>query len=88
MKVFSSIYFTWNGPAIIGVLSPTRCSTRHAVFWDGEKITDPSGLQNVDRGYVNRNGLEFTQSAQEIVSMLAATAWANYAAPPSFSEEL
>ena len=79
-------------PAIIGVISPTRADTGHAVFWDGEKLIDPeAGPDNagpVDRAYVDRFGLEFTQRAGDLIALMAcdtAPALAGFRSAPALS---
>lgn len=62
----SSIYMLWTAPGIIGVLSPTIPDCGHAVLWDGEKIIDPGSSGKVDRAYVDRFGLEFTQRVGDL----------------------
>lgn len=69
--LLSSIYVLWEHPAIVGVLSPTTPNTGHAVFWDGEKIIDPGRSGRVDRNYVNRHALEFTQRAHDLQALVA-----------------
>lgn len=64
--LLSGIYMLWSSPGIVGVLSPTIPGTGHAVFWDGEKIIDPKPGGEVDRAYVDRHGLEFTQRASDL----------------------
>jgi hypothetical protein len=68
--LMSSIYMLWANPAIIGVVSPTVPNTGHAVFWDGEKIIDPGFCERVDRSYVDRCGLEFTQRASDLQPLI------------------
>jgi len=68
--LLSSIYMLWNRPAIVGVLSPTTPDTGHAVFWDGQKIIDPGPSQRVDRAYVDRHALEFTQRARDVAPLI------------------
>ncbi|WP_210266363.1 tetratricopeptide repeat-containing protein [Mesorhizobium sp. NZP2077] len=69
--LLSSIYMLWAKPAIIGVVSPTVANTGHAVFWDGEKIIDPGFCERVDRAYVDRCGLEFTQRASDLQPLIS-----------------
>ncbi|MBZ9797678.1 RimK family alpha-L-glutamate ligase [Mesorhizobium sp. ES1-4] len=69
--LLSSIYMLWAKPAIIGVVSPTVPNTGHAVFWDGEKIIDPGWCERVDRSYVDRCGLEFTQRASDLEPLIS-----------------
>ncbi len=69
--LLSSIYMLWAKPAIIGVVSPTVPDTGHAVFWDGEKIIDPGFCGRVDRAYVDRCGLEFTQRASDLQPLIS-----------------
>ncbi|OBQ70991.1 hypothetical protein A8146_26360 [Mesorhizobium loti] len=69
--LMSSIYMLWAKPAIIGVVSPTIPNTGHAVFWDGEKIIDPGYCERVDRSYVDRCGLEFTQRASDLQPLIS-----------------
>jgi hypothetical protein len=69
--LLSSIYMLWTKPAIIGVISPTIPDAGHAVLWDGEKIIDPGNCERVDRGYVDRCGLEFTQRARDLEPLIA-----------------
>jgi hypothetical protein len=69
--LLSGIYMLWEKPAIIGVLSPTLLDTGHAVFWDGEKIIDPGRSWRVDRAYVDRHALEFTQRASDLLPLIA-----------------
>jgi hypothetical protein len=64
--LLSGIYMLWSAPAIIGVVSPTIPNAGHAVFWDGEKLIDPRRSGKVDRDYVDRHGLEFTQRARDL----------------------
>ncbi len=68
--LLSGIYMLWARPAIIGVVSPTVPDTGHAVFWDGEKIIDPGFCERVDRSYVDRCGLEFTQRASDLEPLI------------------
>lgn len=68
--LLSGIYMLWARPAIIGVISPTVPDTGHAVFWDGEKIIDPGFCERVDRSYVDRCGLEFTQRASDLEPLI------------------
>ena len=68
--LLSSIYMLWAKPAIIGVVSPTVPNTGHAVIWDGEKIIDPGFCERVDRSYVDRCGLEFTQRASDLEQLI------------------
>ena len=69
--LLSSIYMLWAKPAIIGVVSPTIPNTGHAVLWDGEKIIDPGFSERVDRSYVDRCGLEFTQRASDLQPLIS-----------------
>jgi hypothetical protein len=69
--LLSSIYMLWAKPGIIGVVSPTVPDTGHAVFWDGEKIIDPGFCERVDRAYVDRCGLEFTQRASDLEPLIS-----------------
>jgi hypothetical protein len=69
--LLSGIYMLWDKPAILGVLSPTTLDTGHAVFWDGEKIIDPGRSWRVDRAYVDRHALEFTQRARDLQPLIA-----------------
>ena len=55
---------------IIGVVSPTIPNAGHAVLWDGEKIIDPGFCERVDRSYVDRCGLEFTQRACDLEPLI------------------
>jgi hypothetical protein len=71
IMLLSSIYMLWNKPAIIGVISPTIPNAGHAVLWDGEKIIDPGNCERVDRAYVDRCGLEFTQRARDLEPFIA-----------------
>jgi len=87
IALFSSIYMYWAKPAIIGVISPTKINTGHATFWDGQKIIDPAGCQNVDRSYVDRSGIEFIQTADAVTAMLALPQMQLYIAPVSTREE-
>ncbi len=50
---------------------PTTPETGHAVLWDGEKINDPGNGARVDLSYVDRHGLEFTQSAIDLEPTIA-----------------
>lgn len=68
--LLSGIYMLWAKPAIIGVVSPTVPDTGHAIFWDGEKIIDPGCCERVDRSYVDRCGLEFTQRASDLEPLI------------------
>ncbi|MGO4440743.1 ATP-grasp domain-containing protein [Rhizobium sp. RAF56] len=68
--LLSGIYMLWSRPAIIGVASPTIPNAGHAVFWDGEKIIDPGLCERVDRAYVDRWGLEFTQRASDLEPLI------------------
>lgn len=68
--LLSGIYMLWDKPAIIGVVSPTVLNTGHAVFWDGEKIIDPGFSARVDRGYIDRCGLEFTHRAGDLAPLI------------------
>jgi hypothetical protein len=72
--LLSGIHMLWDHPAIIGVISPTRPGTGHAVFWDGHKVIDPeqnrSGGAVIDRAYVDRFGLEFTQRAADLTPLI------------------
>jgi hypothetical protein len=67
--LLSGIYMLWASPGIVGVLSPNIPGTGHAVFWDGEKIIDPKPGGQVDRDYVDRHGLEFTQRASDLLPL-------------------
>lgn len=78
--LLSSIYMLWAKPAIIGVVSPTVPNTGHAVFWDGEKIIDPGFCERVDRSYVDRCGLEFTQRASDLEPLISHDAKISYLA--------
>ncbi|WP_421917268.1 ATP-grasp domain-containing protein [Mesorhizobium sp.] len=69
--LLSGIYMLWAKPAIIGVISPTVPDAGHAVFWDGEKIIDPGFCERVDRAYVDRCGLEFTQRATDLEPLIS-----------------
>jgi hypothetical protein len=69
--LLSSIYMLWTKPAIIGVISPTIPNAGHAVLWDGEKIIDPGFCERVDRAYVDRCALEFTQRARDLEPLIA-----------------
>jgi hypothetical protein len=80
LVLLSSIYMLWNKPAIIGVVSPTTPDTGHAVLWDGEKIIDPGIGDRVDRSYVDRCGLEFTQRATDLAPLIAHEAEISYRA--------
>ncbi|WP_206607237.1 ATP-grasp domain-containing protein [Rhizobium tubonense] len=71
LVLLSGIYMLWSKPAIIGVASPTIPNTGHAVFWDGEKIIDPGFSDRVDRSYVDRCGLEFTQRASDLEPLIS-----------------
>jgi len=68
--LLSGIYMLWSKPAIIGVTSPTIPNAGHAVFWDGEKIIDPGFCERVDRSYIDRWGLEFTQRASDLEPLI------------------
>ena len=72
--LLSGVHMLWAYPAIIGVISPTRPGTGHAVVWDGEKIIDPGRKAGepaiIDRAYVERMGLEFTQRAQDLTALI------------------
>lgn len=70
LKLFSGIYMLWERPAIIGVVSPTILDSGHAVFWDGEKLIDPGFCGRVDRSYVDRCGVEFIQTATDLVPLV------------------
>lgn len=85
--LLSSIYMLWTRPAIIGLVSPTIPNTGHAVFWDGEKIIDPGLCERVDRAYVDRCGLEFTQSAGDLEPLLVYEPQISYTAGASFVGE-
>ncbi|MBN9548835.1 MAG: hypothetical protein J0H31_08125, partial [Alphaproteobacteria bacterium] len=78
--LLSSIYMLWAKPAIIGVVSPTVPDTGHAVFWDGEKIIDPGFCERVDRAYVDRCGLEFTQRASDLEPLISHEVQLSYVA--------
>lgn len=78
--LLSSIYMLWAKPAIIGVVSPTIPHTGHAVFWDGEKIIDPGLSERVDRAYVDRCGLEFTQRASDLEPLISHERQLSYVA--------
>lgn len=78
--LLSSIYMLWAKPAIIGVVSPTVPDTGHAVFWDGEKIIDPGFCERVDRAYVDRCGLEFTQRASDLQPLISHDVQISYLA--------
>jgi hypothetical protein len=78
--LLSSIYMLWNKPAIIGVVSPTVPDTGHAVLWDGEKIIDPGIGDRVDRSYVDRCGLEFSQRATDLAPLITHEAQISYKA--------
>jgi hypothetical protein len=64
--LMSSIFMVWSRPGILGIVSPTTPDTGHAVIWDGEKIIDPGPSARVDRAYIDRCGLEFTQRARDL----------------------
>jgi hypothetical protein len=68
--LLSGIYMNWDRPAIIGVRSPTTPNADHAVFWDGEKVIDPGPSLVVDREYIDRNGIEFTQRASDLEAVI------------------
>jgi hypothetical protein len=70
----------WAKPAIIGVVSPTIPNTGHAVLWDGEKIIDPGFCERVDRSYVDRCGLEFTQRASDLQPLISHDVQISYLA--------
>jgi hypothetical protein len=70
LVLLSGIYMLWNKPGIIGMVSPTVPDTGHAVFWDGEKIIDPGSSERVDRAYIDRCGLEFTQRAIDLAPLI------------------
>ncbi|WP_258591120.1 ATP-grasp domain-containing protein [Mesorhizobium sp. AR07] len=78
--LLSSIYMLWEKPAIIGVVSPTIPNTGHAVLWDGEKIIDPGFCERVDRSYVDRCGLEFTQRASDLQPLISHESRISYLA--------
>jgi hypothetical protein len=78
--LLSSIYMLWGKPAIIGVVSPTIPNTGHAVLWDGEKIIDPGFCERVDRSYVDRCGLEFTQRAGDLQPLISHESQISYLA--------
>lgn len=69
--LLSGIYMLWAKPAIIGVVSPTIPNTGHAVLWDGEKIIDPGFSERVDRSYIDRCGLAFTQRASDLEPLIS-----------------
>lgn len=87
LVLLSSIYMLWNKPAIIGVVSPTVPNTGHAVFWDGEKIIDPGLSARVDRAYIDRCGLEFTQRASDLAPLINHEISISYVAGAVTSEE-
>jgi hypothetical protein len=76
--LLSGIHMLWDHPAIIGVISPTRPGTGHAVFWDGRQVIDPEANRAVtcgeaiviDRAYIDRFGLEFTQRASDLAPLI------------------
>jgi hypothetical protein len=70
LVLLSSIYMLWAKPAIIGVISPTIPNAGHAVLWDGEKIIDPGFCERVDRAYIDRCALEFTQRARDLEPLI------------------
>jgi hypothetical protein len=78
--LLSSIYMLWARPGIIGVISPTIPDAGHAVLWDGKKIIDPGNCERVDRGYVDRCGLEFTQRARDLEPLIAHDSQISYVA--------
>jgi hypothetical protein len=78
--LLSGIYMLWSKPAIIGVVSPTIPDAGHAVFWDGEKIIDPGFCARVDRSYVDRCGLEFTQRAADLEPLISHDVQISYQA--------
>ncbi len=80
LVLLSSIYMLWDKPAIIGLVSPTVPDTGHAVFWDGEKIIDPGSSARVDRAYVDRCGLEFTQRARDLAPLISHEIGVSYVA--------
>jgi hypothetical protein len=78
--LLSGIYMLWSKPAIIGVVSPTIPDAGHAVLWDGEKIIDPGFCARVDRSYVDRCGLEFTQRAADLEPLISHDVQISYQA--------
>lgn len=78
--LLSSIFMLWTKPAIIGVISPTIPNAGHAVLWDGEKIIDPGVCARVDRAYIDRCGLEFTQRAFDLEPLIAHEKQVSYLA--------
>jgi hypothetical protein len=78
--LLSSIYMLWGKPAIIGVVSPTIPDAGHAVLWDGEKLIDPGFSDRVDRSYVDRCGLEFTQRAADLEALISHDVQISYQA--------
>jgi hypothetical protein len=87
IMLFSSIYMLWNKPAIIGMVSPTIPNAGHAVVWDGEKIIDPGKSSKVDRAYIDRCGLEFTQRAADLQPLFALDADPSYTAGAVVTDE-
>jgi hypothetical protein len=71
LVLLSSIYMDWRYPGIVGVLSQTIPDCGHALFWDGERLIDPSDSGLYDRAYVDRCGVEFTQRASDLSALIA-----------------
>lgn len=86
--LMSSIYMLWTKPAIIGVISPTIPDAGHAVLWDGEKIIDPGNCERVDRDYIDRCGIEFTQRARDLEPLIAHDSQISYVARAMMVGEL
>jgi hypothetical protein len=86
--LLSGIYMNWQRPAIIGVRSPNSPDTGHAVFWDGEKLIDPGSSLLVDRDYIDRNSIEFTQRASDLHAIIAFESAASAAVGTTSIDEL
>lgn len=67
----SGIAMDWDRPAIIGLHFPPISGRSHAVFWDGQKLIDPGRSTKIDRAYVERFAIEFTQEATVQERLLA-----------------
>ncbi len=87
LVLLSSIYMLWERPAIIGVVSATITNAGHAVLWDGEKIIDPGDCGRIDRAYIDRWGLEFTQRAMDLTPLIQHEAQITYRAPATSTLE-
>ncbi len=50
-------------PAMIAVMSMNRIDTLHSLYWDGEKIHDPSNLKCYDKEFPDQAYVEYILQA-------------------------